>query len=89
MTDDVKNSEFKQCIANYMRVNNFPFLENKKCSVRVITDNEGGNDYFFKVASKVKNALNIKNPVFPNPIQLDKSIFRPNLNYKPEIKYFP
>ena len=89
MTDDIKNSEFKQCIANYMRQNNFPFLENKKCSVRVITDDEGGNDYFFKVALKVKKELDIVNPVFKDAIPLDKSLFRPNLNYKPDIKYFP
>lgn len=91
LVDSVKNSEFKQCIAQYMRNNNFPFLENKKCSVRVLTKEDGGNDYFLKNAKKLRSNMNIKESKFGkfNYSSLNKSIYRPNLDYKPEIKYYP
>lgn len=91
LSDKLKNSEFKQCIAQYMRKNNFPFLENKKCSVKVLTKEDGGNDYFLKNALKIRNELGINRINYPtyNYKNINKKKNRPNLNYKPNINYYP
>ena len=57
--DDIKNKEFKQCIAQYMRKSNFPFEENKKCSVRVFEEDRGGNTKFTEIAHRVQEKLGI------------------------------
>jgi asparagine synthetase B (glutamine-hydrolysing) len=89
LNDNIKNSEFKQCLAQYMRANKFPFLENKKCSVRVITDEEGGNDYFFNIVNKIKKEHNYKETIYPKYNGINKSLYRPKGNFKPIIKYYP
>ena len=93
LNDDLKNSEFKQCISQYMRKNEFPFLENKKCSVRVITDEEGGNTLFFNTLTKIIPDFNdIVIPQYKvdtsNWLEIKQKAI-PSLDYKPEIKYYP
>jgi hypothetical protein len=68
---------------------NFPFLANKKCSVRVITDDEGGNDYFKNMVPRILKQENIIIPVYSNYTKPDINIYRPNLEYKPKINYYP
>lgn len=65
LSDELKNKEFKQCIAQYMRIHNFPFLENKKCRVRVITDEDGGHDIFFGVTRDICLNMGIRE-TFPS-----------------------
>ena len=90
LNDDLKNSEFKQCISQYMRKLSFPFLENKKCSVRVITDEEGGNTYFFNTLRRILEQKNIIIPIYPKYInKTKKEEFKPNGKYKPIISYYP
>ena len=89
LDDDIKNSEFKQCIAQYMRKNKFPFLENKKCSVRVLTKEDGGNDYFFKISNKIHNELGIIKNTYPKFTGVKNKLYRPTLTYKPNINYYP
>ena len=89
LKDTIKNKEFKQCIAQYMRDNKFPFLENAKCSVRVLTDEDGGNKYFFNSLGKILEEENIFLPKYKKIIKGSNSKYRPTINYKPEIKYYP
>jgi asparagine synthetase B (glutamine-hydrolysing) len=89
LSDTLKNSEFKQCISQYMIKKNFPFLKNKKCSVRVITDKEGGNEYFFNVLKEILNSLKIKINEYNQIENINKELYRPTLNNKPVIKYYP
>ena len=89
LSDTLKNSEFKQCISQYMRKLNFPFLANKKCSVRVITEDEGGNNYFKNMVPRILKEENISTPVYSNYIKPNINKYRPNLNYKPKISYYP
>ena len=64
-------------------------VENKKCSVRVITDEEGGYDYFFKIKTKINKKLGITEPIYPKYKGVDNKLYRPTLTYKPQIKYYP
>jgi len=89
LNDNIKNKEFKQCIGQYMRKYNFPFLENKKCSVRVITDEEGGNDYFFYIVNRINTKLGIEKKTYPKLGTIKKEHYRPTLTFNPIIKYYP
>lgn len=91
LSDGLKNKEFKQCIAQYMRKYKFPFLVNKKCGVRVLTKEDGGNKYFLDNALKIRNKLGINRIKYSkyNYYSINKKNLRPNLNYKPKIKYYP
>ena len=89
LSDTLKNSEFKQCIAQYMRKNNFPFLENKKCSVRVITKEDGGNDFFLNNSLKIRNKLGMNRINYPKFNGIKNKLYRPTLTYKPKINYYP
>lgn len=89
LSDTLKNSEFKQCIAQYMRKNNFPFLENKKCSVRVLTKEDGGNDFFLNNALKIRNELGMNRINYPKFNDIKNKLYRPTLTYKPKINYYP
>lgn len=87
LSDELKNSSFKQCIANYMNINNYPYKSNTKCSVRVL---DGGDDSMFhKMVKKIKNNKNIKSIKYPLPKQINRKKYRPRNSYKPEIKYYP
>lgn len=91
LSDSLKNKEFKQCLAQYMRKTNFPFLENKKCGVKVITEEEGGNNYFLNHVNNTRKKYNmeiIKYPTFDYN-KLNKKVYRPNNDYKPNINYYP
>lgn len=83
LNDNIKNKEFKQCIAQYMRKEQFPFLDNKKCSVRVLTDKDGGNESFFKIAEDIQKEYNLYKKY--------KNIPTKNRDYweKNGIKYYP
>jgi hypothetical protein len=72
-----------------MRKLSFPFLKDKKCRVRVITDEEGGNTYFFNTLSTILKQQNITIPIYPKYITQNKKKFRPNKKYKPKINYYP
>ena len=93
LIDDIKNSEFKQCISQYMNKSKFPFVKDKKCSVRVITDEDGGNTLFFNTLTKIIGDfkdINIpKYNIDTSNWSEVKRKLRPSGDYKPEIKYYP
>jgi asparagine synthetase B (glutamine-hydrolysing) len=89
LNDTLKNKEFKQCLSQYMKLNKFPYLENKKCSVAVITEKDGGNDYFLNITFKIKKEYNYVEPIYKNTTIINKKIYRPNGLYKPIINYYP
>lgn len=85
LEDYLKNQEFKQCLAQYMRREKFPFLENEKCSVRIITEEEGGHDYFNDTATSIQKNLGIAKNYTSNHNPSDNSA----LWSKFGVVYFP
>ena len=91
LSDHIKNSNFKQCIGQYMDKCKFPYLKNEKCRVRIIQDKDGGRERFTDHARKVKLINNYVKPIYPiyNYKTFKKQPYRPNLNFKPCINYYP
>jgi asparagine synthetase B (glutamine-hydrolysing) len=83
--DGLKNKEFKQCIAQYMRKSDFPFLQNKKCSVRVLTDEDGGHESFFKIAEGIQKKLGLYNKYINKPTNNNLFWKQNGIHYWPPV----
>ena len=91
LNDNIKNKEFKQCIAQYMRKYNFPFLSNEKSRVRIISEEEGGKQRFIDYVKKIKlnnNYIDYEYPYFDYN-KFNKKLYRPKSKFKPPINYNP